>query len=420
MATNALLNFCKSQQWNPRYLNATEKHPASAEQISNEAKAALEAGMPDVCLGLIKLAQALELRSVEHLELKAAALRLRQNQPLDADPAANDNGQNNQSLLSDLLDACAARHWSPQFISESLANAAMDELETNVLKEAEAARNNGAVELSLTLMDRTLQHGCPSLWILHNKALALSQLQRFDLAHTLWEELIQHDKVPAFVSVAEEAYRASKQREQLVRSTPLPEALIGRIQQDHLHPQVLPVLGELSEDADLETLILQEAETQRNNDQAQLSVDLLNLALNYGCDSLWLFHNKALGLLKLGQLEAAIAIWNGLSHHQIEGFSNNVQTALGSAEEALLLQRAQEEEASGSLEMAIERLTIALLDDPEQEAVETRLKALLRKRRHGGSTAAEISPLEDHFDELDLNHAFLLQAEERLASTSSQ
>ena len=89
-------------------------------------------------------------------------------------------------------------------------------------------------------------------------------------------------------------------------------------------------------------------------------------------------------LLKLGQLEAAIAIWNGLSHHQIEGFSNNVQTALGSAEEALLLQRAQEEEASAP-EMAIEMLTIALLDDPEQEAVETRLKALLRKQRKGST-----------------------------------
>ena len=70
--------------------------------------------------------------------------------------------------------------------------------------------------------------------------------------------------------------------------------------------------------------------------------------------------------------------------------------------------------------MAIEMLTAALLEDPEQEAVETRLKAMLRKRRHGGNAAAEISPLEDHLDELDLNHAFLLQAEERLASTSSQ
>ena len=53
----------------------------------------------------------------------------------------------------------------------------------------------------------------------------------------------------------------------------------------------MPVLGELSEDADLETLIRRKRK-RSNNDQAQLSVDLLNLALNYGCDSLWLFHNK--------------------------------------------------------------------------------------------------------------------------------
>jgi len=268
-------------------------------------------------------------------------------------------------------------------------------------------------------MDLALQHGCPSLWILHNKAMALSQLQRFDLAHTLWEELIQHDKVPAFVSVAEEAYRASKQREQLVQSTPLREALIGRIQQDHLQPQVLPASGELSDDADLQTLVLQEAETQRNQDQAQLSLEILNLSLDYGCDSLWLLHNKALALQKLGQLEAAVGIWNGLSRHQIEGFSINVQTALGIAEQELILQGAQQAEASGELEIAIETLTDALLNDPNQAAIETSLKAMLRKRRHGDKVPTEPSPMEDHLDELDLNHVFLMQAEERLAGANS-
>ena len=128
-------------------------------------------------------------------------------------------------------------------------------------------------------MDLALQHGCRSLWILHNKALALSFLQRFDLAHTLWEGLIQHDNVPAFVAGAEEAYRASEQRERRIQSTPLLQALIGRIQQDHLQPQVLPASGELSDDADLQTLVLQEAETLRNQDQAQLSLEILNFPL---------------------------------------------------------------------------------------------------------------------------------------------
>ena len=150
-----------------------------------------------------------------------------------------------------------------------------------------------------------------------------------------------------------------------------------------------------------------------------MSLDLLDLALDYGCDSLWLFHNKALALQKLGQLEAAIAIWKGLSHHQIEGFSNNVQTALGIAEQELILQTAHQAEASGDLEIAIETLTDALLNDPNQAAIETSLKSMLRKRRHGGGLPTETSPMEDHLDELDLNHAFLMQAEQLLTGSKT-
>ncbi|QNI96569.1 hypothetical protein [Synechococcus sp. RS9902] len=421
MALHPLLNYCSLKHWQPRHLDASGEHPLSAEQVSNEAKSALDASRPDLCLGLIKIAQALDLHSVEQLELKAAALSLlqRQGQDREPDPEAIEAGDSEQGLLDALLNACASRNWSPQFLSSDLAARPRDELETQLLKEAQATRSNGAVELSLSLMDLALQHDCPSLWILHNKALALSSLKRFDLAHTLWDELIQHDDLPNFVAVAESAYRASEQREQSIKSTPLLQALIGRIQQHHLQPQVLPSAGELSDDADLQTLILQEAETQRNQDQAQLSLDLINLALDYGCDSLWLLHNKALALHNLGQLEAAIAIWNGLLHHKIEVFTSNVQSALSIAEQELVLERAQQIEESGDLEIAIETLADALLNDPNQAVIETTLKAMLRKRRHGGQVPTETSPMEDHLDELDLNHVFLMQAEQRLAAADS-
>ena len=131
-----------------------------------------------------------------------------------------------------------------------------------------------------------------------------------------------------------------------------------------------------------------------------------------------MLHNKALALQKLGQLEAAIATWQGLTHHEIEGFIDNIRSSLGHAEQEQVLRRAQQAEESGSLEIAIETLTAALLNKPEQEAVETKLKVMLRKRRHGGKVPAETSPMEDHLDELDLNHIFLMQAEERLASAN--
>ena len=83
------------------------------------------------------------------------------------------------------------------------------------------------------------------------------------------------------------------------------------------------------------------------------------------------------------------------------------------------LQGAQQAEASGELEIAIETLTDALLNDPNQAAIETSLKAMLRKRRHGGTLPTAPSPMEDHLDELDLNHVVLMKAEERLAGANS-
>ena len=413
---NPLLNYCRQQQWEPRHLSSNGPHSA---EINKEAKAALNAGRPELCLGLIRVAEALDLVNEEQLELKTIAVNKIKHQSKKNQEEVITAGNSSQDFVNDLLEICSAEHWKPQFIEQAIANKQMTELETNVIKEAEITRNNGAAKLSLMLLDRALQHGCASLWIHHSKAVALSQLQQFDLAHQLWDILVERDNLPEFVSVVENAYQASQKRQQAKQSTALLQALIGRIQQDHLHPQVLPSSGELSDDADLQTMILEEAETLRNQDQAQLSLDLINLALDYGCDSLWLFHNKALALQKLGDLETAIAIWNGLSHHQIEGFSNNVQTALGIAEQELILKGAENAEASGDLEIAIETLTNALLNDPNQYAIETSLKTTLRKRRHGGTVPTEISPIEDHLDELDLNHVFLMQAEERLAGANS-
>ena len=557
MTANPFLRLCQIKQWQPRFLIDTSDHPASAEQIDLEAKAALECNQADLCLGLIEIAQAMGIQSVEQLNLKATALsqlqlqqpeeqlkaavlqRIQDQQPVD-NGIAFETSPEELALLRGLLDVCATQQWTPQVLTEPRSSDPDAGLTTMVLKEAEAARQNQAPELALMLVDRALQHGfdslwllhskalslsqleqfdlahllwegliqhddlpdfvavadaayqhsqeqerrskanpllleltealqqhnlqpqflpapeeaqedldlqtlilqeaealrnndqaqlsadlldialnhgCDSLWLLHSKALSLSQLEQFELAHILWDELIQHDDLPDFEAVAVDAYRASEQREQSIQSTALLEALIGRIQQDHLQPQFLPCSGELNEDIDLQTLILQEAEALRNNDQAQLSADLLDIALNHGCDSLWLLHNKALALQKLGQLEAAIAVWKGLAHHEIEGFRNSVQSSLDSAVQELVLQQAQQAENSGSLEIAIETLTNALLNDPNQGAIETGLKAMLRKRRHGGTVPTETSPLEDHLDELDLNHAFLMQAEEHLAGS---
>ena len=67
MALNPLLNYCSLQRWEPRHLDVSEQNPPSADQVCDEARSALEAGRPTLCLGLIKIAKAQDLHSVEQL-----------------------------------------------------------------------------------------------------------------------------------------------------------------------------------------------------------------------------------------------------------------------------------------------------------------------------------------------------------------
>ena len=74
MTANPFLRLCQIKQWQPRFLIDNSDHPASAEQIDLEAKAALECNRADLCIGLIEIAQAMGIQSVEQLNLKATAL----------------------------------------------------------------------------------------------------------------------------------------------------------------------------------------------------------------------------------------------------------------------------------------------------------------------------------------------------------
>ena len=225
--------LCSLQQWQPRYLDTTGEDHHQLNRLPTR----------QICTGrrsarplprAIKIAKALDLHSVEQLVLKAAALSLLQSQN-KADPSTLE-----AATATNLLSALDlhTRHWAPHFQLHS-GNRTTGRLTRHL--EAEAARNNGCGACSMVGT-----HGCPSLWILHNKALALSHLQSSIWPHPLGRA---DCRLPAFVAVAEQAFRASEQREQSIQSTLL-EALIGRIQQNHLQPQVLPASGELSDDAD--------------------------------------------------------------------------------------------------------------------------------------------------------------------------
>ena len=156
---------------------------------------------------------------------------------------------------------------------------------------------------------------------------------------------------------------------------------------------------------EIEHAILKEIEAARNADHAELSLEMINTTFETGFHSPWFHHLKARALQKLDKLEEAIYIWENLSTHEIEGFSENVRSALKEAKVDQALAQARQQEAIGSLDLAIESLASTLLNDPDQITIETSLKAMLRKRRHGGTMPTQVSTIEDDH-ELDLNHIF--------------
>ena len=152
---------------------------------------------------------------------------------------------------------------------------------------------------------------------------------------------------------------------------------------------------------------------------APTSPNLINTTLGVGFNSLWLHHLKAKAFRKIGQLNEAIEIWEKLANQEIEGFSEKVRSSLKSAKIEQIISHAQRQDESGQLDAAIEVLASALLNNPEQNNLEATLKRMLRKRRHKNNPKEEANHLEEHLDEIDLNQAFLIQAETRLSNNIS-
>ena len=195
--------------------------------------------------------------------------------------------------------------------------------------------------------------------------------------------------------------------------------LIQNCQEQHWSSQFLQTAASTNTRWDVEQAILKEAEAARNADRADVSLDLINTTLEAGFNSLWLHHLKARALHKTGKHEEAIAIWEKLSHLEIEGFSESVYSALENARTEQVLLLAQQQEESGHLDTAIEVLASSLLKHPDHNDLETRLKKMLRKRRHNNNPKPKASLLEEHLDETDLNQAFIKQVEALLSSDKS-
>ena len=296
------------------------------------------------------------------------------------------------ALKDPLLECCRIHQWSPRHLDQG-GQQPIDT--TSVDAEAREALGQGKTNLCLALIEIARSMNLQSVEQLELKAAALQQSQQDNIA--------SHPQATP-----------SNQTLQI-----LVTKLMEQCQGKFWTPQFLQQVATSSDQNEILKAILKEAEAARNNEQPHRSLELLNISINHGMTSPWFLHFKARALQALERLDEAISIWETLATNKFEGLSEKIESALKTAKGEQTIQKAREMEASGSLDSAIETLSAALLNDPDQANIETSLKAMLRKRRLRDSEAQSSPQLEDYWDELDLNQTFLAAADKHIKSTQT-
>ena len=254
--------------------------------------------------------------------------------------------ENSASTLLEKLHALAkTESWTFETLHTINEDATPEDITTLIIKESFHARRKNHPALSLDLLDTAIEAGLESPWLLENKARSLSALEQFEAAHALWNELIGLEDKPKLVETAQKALLASKEKEEeAIKDKPL--RLIDQFHQIAKSysyiPEHLPSREQFDLEQDLNTIVIKESFSARRQQKNQLSLDLINEALDNGLDSAWLLDNKAQTLVKLGDFESAKEIWETLV--TLEGKPKLVDTAQQSLDCLEEFKRQYEEE----------------------------------------------------------------------------
>ena len=116
----------------------------------------------------------------------------------------------------------------------------------------------------------------------------------------------------------------------------------------------------------------------------------------------------------MGELDAAIGIWTSLTVHSIKGFSDQVHSCLEEAKQQQIIDSAAVAAQNGNLEFAIEALAQALVHNPDHQRLNAALADYLRQRRSGDLEESDPYQAAQHLDQLDINHAFLMEIRNQL------
>ena len=400
-----------------------QEHSRASGELSDELRQVLEQaialrdqGNPDAALNLLEQQAAVGVRNpwladnlarcLVNLNRKAEALTIWQALATSADvgiaeQAADMAAQVERGLVGDLIDKLQAivSSGGESLQHEQLtAETSFDALTTPVLEEAIRLREAGQPSYSLEVLRCAEAAGLNSPWLQENQARALVHLDRRDAAVPIWETLTSSGE-PNAVALASEMLEVHRPklvgdlnrqlRQQLERE--------GRVVR-HL-PETAP-----SKIEELELPVLQEAIDLREQGDAELSLGLLDTAKEAGLGSGWIDDNRARVLVNLDRYSEAMALWQQL---QVSGdaaleqaASEMLEMVAAKGREQQVLVEVEEllnnasDPASGQ-QQALERLTDAVLENPDCDAWQQRLREL------AAAGDSRLQPDETGFPELN-------------------
>ena len=267
---------------------------------------------------------------------------------------------------------------------------------TALLQDAIDLRSGGNNELSLQLLNAAVEFGVRSGLVDDNRAWALAGLGRPMEAMGLWNELVHHP---------DEGLRAQAQENLRLQAGELSNQLIELAE---AAGENLPEFEgrEFSALAELEQPLVEASIRLRSGGNNELSLQLLNAAVEFGVRSGLVDDNRAWALAGLGRLPEAVALWR-----EVEALSNNnifvemarerLQSYAAEADRLVVMNKTQALVDEGQIEQTKAMLVQAMLDDPTWDGYTTMLIQVLKTER-GLKVDADLLERQLQEDQLSL------------------
>jgi predicted Zn-dependent protease len=300
-----LRSSCRGMGVQPRHLDDPSAVEDPLKAVLEEAISLREEQRPELSLELLEIARSAGLSSDWIEDNRARALlalgRLEEAQVLLEALRG--------SAIEAVAEAAQAQLAEPNDADQELGTELSQEQHqalTALLEQAIALRQENQVEASLALLDQALADGHSSPWLQDNRARALVNLGRRLEAEALWRTLTTDpdEAVAAMANAMASQLRAAVLDDLLWAAN---QAFAEHRWTPRFLRPALPSL-EAAEEA-----VLQEAIASREADRHELSLALLNKALELGFPSPWLKDNQARALVNLGRRREAVALWEELS-----------------------------------------------------------------------------------------------------------